>query len=75
MNLNGIVTSRPERAIINVSMRLLNDLYWSDRGQGWEPRLLALLDRNLLLALPIEKTGTVYRLATDQQKELGFIDQ
>eukprot|EP00965_Chrysotila_dentata_P101695 3357539-Pleurochrysis_carterae.AAC.1 len=75
MNLNGIVTSRPERVIINVSLRLNNDLYWPDRGQGWEPRLLARLDRNLLLALPIEKTDTVDRLATDLQKELGFIDQ
>eukprot|EP00965_Chrysotila_dentata_P258771 6213339-Pleurochrysis_carterae.AAC.2 len=73
MNLNGIVTSRPERVIINVSMRLNNDSYWSDRCQGWEPRLLARLDRSMSLALPIEKTGTVDRLAIDPQKELGFI--
>eukprot|EP00965_Chrysotila_dentata_P090984 3003892-Pleurochrysis_carterae.AAC.1 len=76
MNLNGIVTSRPEREIINVSIRSNNDLYWSDRaGQGWEPQLLARLDWNLLLALPIEKTGTVDRLATALQRKLGFIDQ
>eukprot|EP00965_Chrysotila_dentata_P043608 1450085-Pleurochrysis_carterae.AAC.1 len=66
---------RPERMIENVSMRLDDDLYRSDRGQGCEPRLLARLNRNLSLALPIEKTGTVDRLATDTQKELGFIDQ
>eukprot|EP00965_Chrysotila_dentata_P015689 519709-Pleurochrysis_carterae.AAC.1 len=66
---------RPERVIKTVSMRLDNHLYWSDRGQGWEPRLLARLDWNLSLALSIEKNGTVDRLATDLQKEPGFIDQ
>eukprot|EP00965_Chrysotila_dentata_P073225 2419352-Pleurochrysis_carterae.AAC.1 len=50
---------RPERVIKIVSMRLNDDLYWSDRGQGWEFRLLARNDRNISLALPIEKTGTV----------------
>ena len=36
---------------------------------------MARLNRNMSLALPIEKTGTVDRLATDLQKELGFIDE
>eukprot|EP00965_Chrysotila_dentata_P015861 524807-Pleurochrysis_carterae.AAC.1 len=75
MNLNGIVTLRPERVIINVSMRLNNDSCRFDRGHEWEPRLMARLSRNMSLALPIEKTVTVDRLATDLQKELGFIDR
>eukprot|EP00965_Chrysotila_dentata_P175612 5797076-Pleurochrysis_carterae.AAC.1 len=73
MNLNGIVSSRPERAIINVSMRLHNHLCRFDRDHGWEPRLMARVNRNMSLALPIENTGTADRLATDLQKELGFI--
>eukprot|EP00965_Chrysotila_dentata_P160364 5294862-Pleurochrysis_carterae.AAC.1 len=56
MYLKDTLAIRPERVIENVSMRLNDDLYWSDRGQGWEPRLLARLERNLSLALPIEKT-------------------
>eukprot|EP00965_Chrysotila_dentata_P057728 1914283-Pleurochrysis_carterae.AAC.1 len=74
MILYGIVISRPERVIINVSMRLNNASYWSDRGQGWEPQLLARHDRNSSLAYPIEKTSTVDRLAIDPQKKLGFLD-
>eukprot|EP00965_Chrysotila_dentata_P196826 6177828-Pleurochrysis_carterae.AAC.1 len=75
MNLNGLITSRPERVIINVSMRLNNDLCRFDRGHGWEPRLMARLNRNMSLALSFEKTGAVDCLATDLQKELGSFDQ
>eukprot|EP00965_Chrysotila_dentata_P220254 6191662-Pleurochrysis_carterae.AAC.1 len=74
MNLNVIVTTRPKRVIMNVSMRLNDDSYWLDRGQGWELQLLARLDRNSSSALSIEKTGTV-GLAIDPQKELRFLDQ
>ena len=42
---------------------------------GWEPRLMARLNRNMSLALPIEKTGTVDRWAIDPQKKLGLLDQ
>eukprot|EP00965_Chrysotila_dentata_P201891 6180809-Pleurochrysis_carterae.AAC.1 len=56
---------RPERVIETVSMRLNDDFYWLDRGQGWEPRLLARLNRNLSPALPIENTGIADRLAID----------
>eukprot|EP00965_Chrysotila_dentata_P032040 1068423-Pleurochrysis_carterae.AAC.1 len=75
MSLSGIVISRPERAFIHVSMQLNNDSYWSERGQGWEPQLLARLDRNNSLALSIQKTSTVDRLAIDLQKKLGVLDQ
>eukprot|EP00965_Chrysotila_dentata_P233088 6199373-Pleurochrysis_carterae.AAC.1 len=70
MNLNGIVILRLERAIITVSMRLNNDLYRLDRGQGWKPQLLARLNRNISLAPPIETTSTVDRLAIDPQMKL-----
>eukprot|EP00965_Chrysotila_dentata_P257182 6212797-Pleurochrysis_carterae.AAC.2 len=66
---------RPERAIITVSMRFNNDSYRSNRGQGWEPQLLARLDRNSSLALPIESTSTVDRLAIDLHMKLGLLDQ
>eukprot|EP00965_Chrysotila_dentata_P160993 5315880-Pleurochrysis_carterae.AAC.1 len=64
MYLKDTLAIRPERVIENVSMRLSDDFYWSDRGQGWESRLLARLDRNLSPALPIEKTSTADRLAS-----------
>eukprot|EP00965_Chrysotila_dentata_P068093 2252291-Pleurochrysis_carterae.AAC.1 len=75
MILNNIVTSGPERAIMNVSMRLNNDSERLDRGQGWEPQLLARLNRNSSLASPIENTSTVDRLAIDPQMKLGLLDQ
>eukprot|EP00965_Chrysotila_dentata_P238985 6202831-Pleurochrysis_carterae.AAC.1 len=40
---NGIVTARPERAVMTVSTRLNNGKYRLNRGQGWEPQLLARL--------------------------------
>eukprot|EP00965_Chrysotila_dentata_P036633 1219478-Pleurochrysis_carterae.AAC.1 len=70
MKLNGIVTSGPERAIINVSTRLNNKLYRLNRGQGWEPKLLARLNRNTLLASSSESTSTVDCLAIDLQLKL-----
>eukprot|EP00965_Chrysotila_dentata_P161157 5321352-Pleurochrysis_carterae.AAC.1 len=75
MILNGIVTSRPERAIMIVSTRLNNDLCQLSCGQGWEPRLLARYSRNISLASPIEITSTVDRLAIDPQMKLGLVDQ
>eukprot|EP00965_Chrysotila_dentata_P126704 4190237-Pleurochrysis_carterae.AAC.1 len=66
---------RLEQAIIKVSMRLNNDSCRLDRGQGWEPRTLARLNRNSSLALPTEKTSTVDRLAIDPQMRLGFLGQ
>eukprot|EP00965_Chrysotila_dentata_P108918 3598613-Pleurochrysis_carterae.AAC.1 len=75
MILNGIVTSGPEQAIINVSMRLNNNSYRLDRGQGWEPQILARLNRNGSLASPIESTSTVDHLAIDPQMKLKLLDQ
>eukprot|EP00965_Chrysotila_dentata_P069163 2285773-Pleurochrysis_carterae.AAC.1 len=56
MHSEDTLAIRPERVFKIVSMRLNDDLYWSERGQGWEPRLLARLDRNSSSALFIEKT-------------------
>eukprot|EP00965_Chrysotila_dentata_P248951 6208629-Pleurochrysis_carterae.AAC.1 len=53
---NGIVTSRPERSIINVSSQLDTDIYRVNLGQGWEPREVARLHRNLSVALSITIT-------------------
>eukprot|EP00965_Chrysotila_dentata_P181613 5995236-Pleurochrysis_carterae.AAC.1 len=75
MNLNGIVTSGPERAIINVSTLLNSDSYRLDRGQWWETQLLARLSRNSSSASPIENTSTADRLAIDPQMKLGLLDQ
>eukprot|EP00965_Chrysotila_dentata_P143647 4746513-Pleurochrysis_carterae.AAC.1 len=75
MNIHGIVTSGPERAIINVSMRSNNDSYRLDRGQGWEPQILARFNRNSSLASPIKSTSTVNCLAIDPQMKLGLLDQ
>eukprot|EP00965_Chrysotila_dentata_P181753 6000084-Pleurochrysis_carterae.AAC.1 len=75
MNLNGIVISGPEQAIINVSMRLNNDSNRLDRGQGWKPQILARLSRYSSLASPIESITTVDRLAIDPQVKLGLLDQ
>eukprot|EP00965_Chrysotila_dentata_P218919 6190840-Pleurochrysis_carterae.AAC.8 len=66
MMSNGIVTSRPERAIINVSSQSITDIYWLNCGQEWEPRELA---RDL-----IGITSTVDRLAIDPQMKFGLDD-
>eukprot|EP00965_Chrysotila_dentata_P243355 6205370-Pleurochrysis_carterae.AAC.2 len=72
---NVIVTSRPERAIINVSTRLNNDLYWLNRDQEWKPRLLVQLNRNISLTSPITIASTVDFLAIDPQRKVGLADQ
>eukprot|EP00965_Chrysotila_dentata_P176322 5822107-Pleurochrysis_carterae.AAC.1 len=75
MIFNGIVTLRLERTIINVSSQLNTDIYRLNCGQGWKPRELARLNRNLPVALSITLTSTVDSLAIDSQMKLGLDDQ
>eukprot|EP00965_Chrysotila_dentata_P086953 2870314-Pleurochrysis_carterae.AAC.3 len=68
---DGIVTSRPERAIVSVSTCLNNNLYRLIRDQGWEPLLLVQLNRTS----PITITSILDRLAIDPQMKLGLVGQ
>eukprot|EP00965_Chrysotila_dentata_P042392 1406297-Pleurochrysis_carterae.AAC.1 len=69
----GTLAIRTERAIIVVSTRLNNDSYRLDQGQGWEPQLLARLNRNNSFASPFESTSTVDRFAIDPQIKLELL--